>query len=191
MEGFAPDAGSTLEEDSMRLVNGFVLAIPHGHFYDSGYASGGRPSNGTDWFMNDWPEFKRGFSIEREGGGLFSAHSFDATEWSSSFDTGTTITVTGQLASGGTVSQDFMTDGSVTQFETFDLTGFSAITRLDFIDSGRFDGGGMHFEGALGYDNILLSTVSAVPEPSSVAVIAFVALGLIARRLARHRNVIC
>ncbi|MCS7468520.1 hypothetical protein NZK35_17850 [Stieleria sp. ICT_E10.1] len=184
MEGLAPEGGFTTDDDINQTFGIFSLIVPHGHFFDSAYAGGGgRPSNGTDWYMNDWPEEKPGFSIERTDGGQFTAISFDATEWSSGFDTQTQITVTGQLADGGTVVQQFTTDSVAATFETFTLDpSFTGLSRLDFLDEGHFAG---HFEGVLGYDNIVLT---AVPEPTMCPILGLMAVLTVGRRSIRRRS---
>ncbi|MEO1615071.1 MAG: PEP-CTERM sorting domain-containing protein [Planctomycetota bacterium] len=180
MEGIAPDGNQTVEQNASHQFGDFTLSMGYGHFVDSAHSlAGGRPSNGTDWFMSDWLEDDRGFDLTKTSGGSFSLLSFDATEWTSSFSPGTLLTVTGKLSSGAFVSQQFTTDSSPTQFETFVLNdSFLNVVSVHFEDEGNFTNA---FEGKLGFDNIV---VAPVPEPTSFAIIV-VASGLLVTRRRR------
>jgi hypothetical protein len=165
MEGIAPIAGQSTQQNATHAYGDFSLTVPYGHFFDSANPEIGpsRPDNGSDWLMNDWvPPFVPGLTIAKNDGGRFSAISFDATEWDPSFSSGTTIRATGHLFGGGTTTQQFSTDSSLLSFETFTLDGsFVDLVKLELMDSGRSPPP-MHEEGALAYDNIVLATV---PEP--------------------------
>ena len=78
-----------------------------------------------------------------------------------------TVTFTGFLNGGGTVQQQFTTDGA-NGLETFNFTGFTNLTKVEWLQEFGFHQ----------YDNI---NVSVVPEPATV--IALMAgLGLLVAR---------
>lgn len=81
-----------------------------------------------------------------------------------------TVNFTGFIDGGGTVLQQFITDGAL-GLETFNFTGFDNLTKVEWLQEGNFHQ----------YDNIV---VNVVPEPASV--IALLAgLGLLASRRRR------
>lgn len=83
---------------------------------------------------------------------------------------GSTVNFTGFINGGGTVQQQFITDGTV-GLQTFNFVGFDNLTHVEWLQEGDFHQ----------YDNIV---VNVVPEPGTV--IALLAgLGLLVSRRRR------
>ncbi len=91
------------------------------------------------------------------GGGTFSLLALDAASGDPNFGASTSILVTGNLFGGGTVSQTLT---ATVTWASYTLSGFSNLTSVVFSNSSG--------EG-LSLDNI--DTGSAVPEPSSLALV--------------------
>jgi hypothetical protein len=203
------------------VVDGFrftALAIigsaDHFHLVSAPWAAPGTapalqryPSNGTQYIGLDTP----GISMELVSGGVFSLLGFDAAEGYLIDSDGSgpspflptsfaeKIRVTGYLVGGGTVSTVFDFDGindgpgGVTDFQTFALSGFLGLTKVDFVG---LDGGGSISGAGSGQffsiDNIN-ATPAAVPLLGPIGISALVAVLMLAgwaalRHLHRTEN---
>jgi hypothetical protein len=105
-----------------------------------------------------------GALIMSNGGASFSITSFDADTFVH-IQGATTITVTGKLSDGGTVSQTFVTDslgdgpGPIADFQTFSLVGFNDLVSVQFSSVSK----------PFTIDNINVQTSTApVPEPATL-----------------------
>lgn len=196
MEGFAPPGDSTSELDydppnyGVSTQGSFTITVAHGHYYSATHANTWATSDidgtASDWFLHD---SELPLLIQEVGGNPFSVTSFDAGEWQGPFagnptqvsTTGNPIEVTGYLFGGGTITTTFVSDatpsdgfGPNVDFERFFFgPGWTNLIALEFLvdstDASR----------QFGYDNIV---VNAVPEPSSVVLVALGLAGLGARR---------
>jgi hypothetical protein len=128
----------------------------------SGHFSNAVSHNGTSFLVVS-PN-ATGALIMSRGGAAFSISSFDADTFVH-IQGATTITVTGTLSGGGTVSQTFVTDtvgdgpGPLADFQTFSLVGFNDLVSVQFSSVSK----------AFTIDNLNVTASSApVPEPASV-----------------------
>lgn len=123
--------------------------------------------------FGNWVGFLNGnndVSFAAKAGAGFTTFNFDSASFYA--DNAGTLTITGLLANGSTVTQ------------TLSLL---ATKRTDFIDSGKFDGvTEITFSGKrVAFDNVVTTTtVSAVPEPGSYAMLlaGLAMMGCIVRR---------
>jgi hypothetical protein len=101
------------------------------------------------------------------------------------FDPAPTVTYTGMLRGGGTVTDTFTVTTppppSPPAFQTFAFTGFNNVTSVSWDQP-------MASEGLHQFTDITLSTPTSVPEPSSLALAGFGTLGLILPVLKRQRR---
>ena len=128
----------------------------------SGHFSSAVSHNGTSFLVVSPNE--TGALVMSNGGANFSISSFDADTFVH-LQGATTITVTGTLSGGGTISQTFVTDtigdgpGPNTDFQTFSLVGFNDVTAVQFSSAGE----------AFTIDNLNVATAGApVPEPATI-----------------------
>ena len=115
------------------------------------------------------------FDIMAAGGQAFSLLSIDLTTFLGEFGNPTSVTFTGMLMGGGTVSRMVDLPGATTTPTTIMFTDFSMLSsvRLTVTDP--------EFEPYVQFDNV---TASVVPEPSTVILLAggLVTLAALARR---------
>lgn len=106
-------------------------------------------------------------TLLQSSGDSFSLLSIDLAR-NFAFDPAPTVTFTGIFAAGGTISQSFSvtTSSPPLTFQTFDFTGFTGLTAVQWDQPSST--AGLHQFG-----NINLSPdTSSVPEPSSLALLA-------------------
>ena len=111
-------------------------------------------------------------TLVKDGGGSFNLKSIDLAELNG--NGAVSVTFTAVQNGGGTASQTFTTDGIAFGAETFAFSSaFGAITSLSFVQVSPYHQ----------FDNIRFGTLSAVPEPSSLAMLGIAAAaGLVAIR---------
>jgi len=111
-------------------------------------------------------------TLTQTSGDSFSLLSIDLAR-NFAFDPPPTVTFTGILAGGGTVSETLTvsTSSPPLTFQTFDLAGFTGLTSVSW-DQGS--------QGIHQFGNIHLSATStAVPEPSSLVLLASGGIGVL------------
>lgn len=171
MEGIAPHANTTDENNSTRTFGAYEVFIRHGHFWDSAINLHlVRPSNETDWLMNDDVS---GIDITRSDGGTFSVTSLDVSEYDASFGGSNDFQAIGFFSGGGSITHTFTTDTDFL-FQTISLAGlgFDNLTVFRLIDS----------DGEMAFDNIQAGAV-AIPEPASLTLFGIgVAFAAVRRR---------
>ncbi len=137
-------------------------------------------SNGTV-HLNSWTNVSSDsvWTLTSQSGSAFSLQAFDfGSGYAKAVDAVSKLTLTGTLASGGTVSQVF--DLSSQSFQTLlvnaSFSGLSSVT---------FDAYGPNNRAA--YDNIVVNSVSTVPEPANLALfgLGLAAVAAVARRKQR------
>lgn len=143
------------------------------------------PDNGSQryLFSNDANHV---ISVQHAGGAAFSLLSFDFAEAHQGITVfwATTITVTGFLSGGGTVTAtaipDFVHDGpgGVADFQTLVLpASFTNLVEVQFAGAGALD---LNF---YNLDNLKIETAPAeVPEPASLVLLSLGGIGLVAAR---------
>ncbi len=112
-------------------------------------------------------------TMTKTGGGAFDFSSFLAAVDNPSAGSPGTLVLGGTYFLGGTVSSS-VTIGS--SFASYSVTGFNGLSSLSFTNSNG--------DAGLGIDNLDLGPSSAVPEPSSVLLLAsgLLGVGAVARR---------
>lgn len=112
--------------------------------------------------------------------GNFDLLSIDLGDWGANQGGGAgtfTQSFTGTKSGGGTVSQTFTISRSATPtLTTFTFSGFTNLTSVSFTQGIFFQGQGIQF------NNLVVSTPSAVPEPGVFLLSASALLALLIRR---------
>jgi VCBS repeat-containing protein len=109
-------------------------------------------------------------TLTQTDGAAFSLLSIDLAR-NFAFDPAPTVTFTGTLASGGTVTESFSVttpSGAPSSFQTFSFTGFTDLASVSWDQAGPT-------AGLSQFGDIRLS--AAVPEPSSLALASVGVLG--------------
>jgi hypothetical protein len=136
--------------------------------------------NGTDYLMSSYD-----ITITKTGGGTFSLNSLDITPWQDYSGISQAI-LTGARSAGASVSKTVTFTGvalnssnvSGNDFTNYLLSGFDDLTSLTIS----------HGNGFLAIDNVTFDQTSAVPEPSSIALLGLAFAGFAAvRRRATKR----
>ncbi|MFO0843547.1 MAG: PEP-CTERM sorting domain-containing protein [Gemmataceae bacterium] len=178
-----PNDGSLVQ-----FQDGFTFsfnASGWGIFADS-FVGGGAPytHNGTTRLVasGDRSNSKAFVDISATDGSLFTFNGFDAATMFPGFTGG--IDVIGQVSGGGTVMASFsLTD----QFATFVLPStFINLTSVRVID--QFSGA-FRQEPGFSLDNLVVNeSVTAVPEPTSLALLGLGALGTVGYGWRRRKS---
>lgn len=180
MEGIAPVGEAANAAGAPVQFGDFQLLAPvHGYYLDSIYISNqpGRPSNGTDWLQIGM----QGLSLMRTDHGAFSLQSFEATEIHALWTGSQSITLTGNLAGGGTITQTFTTapdsdDSAVNSFQLFSLSpSWTNLTSVMLISTDL-----------IAIDNVAVQSAATTPEPATCVIWA--GLGLLGLAASRPRK---
>lgn len=121
-------------------------------------------------------------TLTQIGGNPFSLLSIDLAR-NFSLDPAPTVTFTGGLAGGGSVTESFSVTSSSppNTFQTFHFTGFGDVTSVSWNQSDLN-------QGVHQFTNVVLDTSPAsVPEPASLTLFSFGLVGLAGCRLRRRR----
>jgi hypothetical protein len=161
----------TLAVVSPYMSQGFSLTSTTGGFVfnspDTGNGSPQAPGNNPFYAgANGLAAFSPGVvTLAQTNGDPFSLLSIDLAR-NFAFDPPPSVTFTGELAGGGTVTETFSVSVSSPPliFQTFDFTGFTNVTSVSW-DQDLVPSEGVHQFG-----NIRLST--GVPEPSTLILLA-------------------
>lgn len=111
--------------------------------------------------------------LVKDGGGVFDLNSIDLAELNG--NRVATVTFTGNLSGGGTVTQSFTLDGNAFAPETFSFVGFTNLVSVTWGQDSPFHQ----------FDNIVLDeNLAPVPVPASLPLVltALAGLGFASRR---------
>jgi PEP-CTERM motif len=112
-------------------------------------------------------------TLTESGGAAFTLDSIDLAPALTAFPADATITFSGALSGGGTVSQSFTLNNSYL-FQTFFFSGFTNLLSVSWSQNYAFHQ----------FDNVVLN--STVPEPGALALVA---LGLVGMAGLRRKRV--
>jgi hypothetical protein len=158
--------------------------VSEAYLIGTGYSGTNQTSyyaiNGTDYLMSD-----SDITITKTGGGTFSLNSLDMTPWEDYSGISQAI-LTGARSAGASVSKTVTFTGdtanssnvSGNDFTKYLLSGFDNLTSLTISHGG----------GYLAIDNVTFDQTSAVPEPSSIALLglAFAGFAAVRRRVTKR-----
>jgi hypothetical protein len=119
-------------------------------------------------------------TLMQTSGSPFSLVSIDLAR-NFEFDPAPTVTFTGMIAGGGTVSETFTVTtppGPPAMFQTFTFTGFENLSSVSWDQP----------DPAAGLNQFTNITLSVIPEPTSLVLAGIGALGPAVRILARRRR---
>ena len=143
------DRGFTYTEDGYTLTN---LSTP---FPFTSIHSGDSRYTGTPSFFNNTVN---GLTrLTASDNSAFDLQSIALDSLNGGYNQ--TVTFTGFFAGGGTIVQAFMTDASFPGLQTFNFTGFTNLSRVEWTQTPNFHS----------FDNITVQA-SDVPEPVSLLV---------------------
>jgi hypothetical protein len=94
--------------------------------------------------------------LTQVGAGSFTLSSIDLTSLAGDYSV--TVTFTGTRADTSTITQSFTTDTVLSTLETFNFTDFTNLVSVDWNQNGSYHQ----------FDNINVSSSTAVPEPLTV-----------------------
>ena len=158
-----------------------------GGFIDSGAAytengfqlSGGdlvtAQQNNVEWYFGSASMFQNvpngTTTLTAIGGGPFSLNSIDLAPVSTVYPSGASVTFTGNIHGGGTITETFIAPTTYT-FATYDFTGFANLDSVTWTQAFPYTQA----------DNLV---VDAVPEPASLMLVGTGVLTFVARRRRR------
>lgn len=162
-----------------RISRGFSFDSSANHTHLSNDTFSG--NSGSTFLVTDDFLGANTTTVARVGGGVFSLASVDLGEWNDGIALASTITVTGNLAGGGSIVTSFTLDGVLSaggsnNFETFLFgPGWTGLTSVVF--DATAGAGEMYWA----MDNL----VAGVPEPGALLLVASGLAALGWRRRAR------
>jgi hypothetical protein len=111
-------------------------------------------------------------TLAKVDGGTFSLKAIDLSPLAPSwYGGGASVTFTGNVHGGGTLSQTF-TVGSALGFGTFAFSGFDQLDSVTWVQVASYHQ----------FDNIVVDAPAAVPEPASLALFGVALAGIAALR---------
>jgi hypothetical protein len=168
--------GSSYSEDGFTLqaMNSFSTLRSYGTQAWWSYPGSTTLHNGTNGGIT---------RLTKSDGGLFDLLSIDLARLSISAGD-VPVTFIGTFLNGSTITQSFNVirdNPSAISLQTFDFAGFTNLTKVEWTQTSILN----HQ-----FDNVQLSTVSAVPVPSGIVLmsIAIVGMCMTRRKLSRHNH---
>ncbi|MGB9110459.1 MAG: PEP-CTERM sorting domain-containing protein [Telluria sp.] len=113
-------------------------------------------------------------TLAKVDGSTFSLNSIDLSALAPSwYGGGATVTFTGNVHGGGTLTQSFTT-GTALGFDTYTFSGFDMLDSVSWVQAAPY----------YQFDNIVVDASAAVPEPGTLALfgVALAGLGALRRK---------
>lgn len=162
-------SGSSFQSMATYTELGFLLDS-HRSFASAQQQNAGWYAGSASLFNN----FGGGITtLTKVGGGTFALYGISLARVSTSYGPGATVSFTGNVNGGGTVSQSFVVDAALA-FSNFNFSGFNNLSSVNWVQSAPYHQ----------FDNIVLDN-GQVPEPATLALFGLALAGFaVARRKA-------
>ncbi len=183
-----PPSGNAIQSGTVS-TQGFNFTSPSFHIVDQpNSCAGGCVDNGSQYLAVVGPGLDSPVVVTNTAGQTFSVSTLDAARLFltpgglNGNPNADTLNLLGTLSSGGTVSASLSlpTEGA---FNTFNLSGFTGLMSLTISGTG---GGSADASWAL--DNLVVSSASSVPEPSTLFLTICAVIAFIAAPALRHKR---